>query len=104
MTKKAKGDYIIFLDGDDYYCRDDFLDEAIAKLEENKGLIGYAFNFCFSYPSKSKIGNQHLLEQKLKSRDYIMYYYTPVEAIVFKNILTNTNIKILETSKTLMII
>ncbi len=89
LAQQADGDYIIFLDGDDFYCNKDFITLAVNKLNENKNLTCCGFNFKYLYQDgKEEIFNQPFNTGYIQAQDYIKKgYYIHSGAIVFKNIL-----------------
>ncbi len=101
MAEYASGDYIMFLDGDDFYCDKSFLKEAIEIFEKNQKIEAAAFNFEYIFDNKKK----EIFEQKLKTgiisaKEYISKeYYTPAGAMVFKNTLTKDSIQKLKRIK-----
>lgn len=96
LVSKASGDYIMFLDGDDFYVDCDFLEKALDKFRSNVNLVGCAFNFKYIYYNGSVDFKQNLLSGFVDSDYYLKKSYTPAGAIVFKNIFNKERIKILE--------
>ena len=98
IAKQATGNYVMFLDGDDYYCDKTFIKKALTILNNNKDLIACGANFKFIYSdNREEIFQQKLQEGKIKSIDYIAKgLYTHSGAILFKNILTKESISFLE--------
>lgn len=98
IAKQATGDYILFLDGDDCYCDNHFIKNALSIFKNNPDIIGCGGNFKYIYPdNKEGIFQQSLKEGIIKAKKYIEKgNYTPSGAIIFKNILTDEKIKFLE--------
>lgn len=102
LVEHSTGDYIMFLDGDDYYCDKAFIKNALEQFDKNDKLIACAFNYQKIYKENNKveISNQNLRTGKLNIKEYIKKgKYTPSGAIVFKNIFDKDTIKILKDNK-----
>lgn len=101
IAEKASGDYIMFLDGDDFYCDQNFVTEALEKFNQNKKLVACAFNFYYFYEKdkSTKLFDQNLNSGIVDNKLYVKKHYTPSGAIVFKNILDAKKIKYLKNSK-----
>lgn len=97
LAKNATGDYIMFLDGDDYYCDKTFVKEAINIFKNNENTEVCAFNFAYLHTDNTKeVFNQKLTEGLIDSRKYISTgAYTHSGACVFKNILDNEKLELL---------
>lgn len=90
LASKANGDYILFLDGDDFYCDNSFIKEALDILDNNTHLSACAFNFKYLYENQTEeIFNQNMKEGIINSKDYLAKeYYSPSGAFVFRNYLS----------------
>lgn len=101
IAEKASGDYIMFLDGDDFYCDQNFVTEALEKFNQNKKLVACAFNFYYFYEKdkSTKLFDQNLNSGIVDNKLYVKKHYTPSGAIVFKNILDSKKIDFLKRSK-----
>lgn len=99
LVKHATGDYVCFLDGDDFYVSKDYIKIALDNFAHYNNIIGAAFNFRYIFQDKERdftnIPNNGILE----SKQYVLKYYTPSGAILFKNIFDSEKIKILEKCK-----
>ncbi len=51
-TKEAKGDYIIYVDSDDFIISDEFLEKIAAKAQNNPDLIFYKYNKYYDQSKK----------------------------------------------------
>lgn len=98
LAEKATGNYLIFMDGDDYFCDKEFIKKALLIFHEYPGVQMCAFNFKFVFKDKSeKIFSQSMSEGIVPSRKYIAKsFYTPAPCCVFKNIFNKTNIQMLK--------
>lgn len=102
LVEHSTGDYIMFLDGDDYYRDKSFIKDALEQFDKNDKLIACAFNYQKIYKENNKveIANQNLRTGNLNIKEYIKKgKYTPSGAIVFKNIFDEDTIKILKDNK-----
>lgn len=53
--KKATGDYVVFIDGDDFWIRNDSLQKLVAIVSEHKELDFIGFNCNYYYPDSNKM-------------------------------------------------
>lgn len=89
LVSRAQGEYIMFLDGDDFYCDKTFVKEALDVLKDNEDIAACAFNFKFLHSKKECVFAQKMTEGLIYSREYIAKeYYTPAGAMVFRNTLS----------------
>lgn len=72
MKKRAKGKYIITLEGDDYWLDDNKLEKEIAFLEKNADYIAVAHN-CVVVDALSKPINEQYPE--CKDEEYSLFHY-----------------------------
>ena len=98
LAENATGDYLLFLDGDDFYCDKNFVKEAITILENNKELAACAFYFKLLCEDKSeRFFKQNIKEGIIKSGEYISkVIYIHSGAIVFKNVLNSERLELLK--------
>lgn len=98
LAQNATGDYIMFLDGDDFYCDKSFVKEAIEMFKENNNLSACAFNFKYLHTDNSEeIFKQGMLEGIINNKEYISKsMYTPAGACIFKNILNKKRLDLLK--------
>lgn len=96
LVTHATGKYIMFLDGDDFYCDKTFVREAIDILEQDKKLIASAFNFNFFYTNGSKKkGNFSMRTGIQNTFSYVAKcHYTHSGAVVFRNILSDNSLRL----------
>ena len=86
LLKMAKGDYVCFLDGDDAYCDENWIQESIDILKKDKSLIGVAHNYCEIFPDGKKITPAGTgSHEYITSAIYCRKLYTPAGTIVFRN-------------------
>lgn len=97
LAKNTTGDYIMFLDGDDFYCDKSFIKEAIEVFEKNNNLAVCAFNFKYLHSDNTEeIFNQTMTTGFVNNKKYISNgMYTVSGACVFRNTLDEEKIKIL---------
>ena len=98
LAKNANGDYIMFLDGDDFYCDVTFVKEALQVFEKNEKVEVCAFNFEYLHPDNTvEIYNQKMTVGLIDNKKYISTgAYTPSGACIFKNILNEERFELLE--------
>lgn len=97
LASKAEGDYIMFLDGDDFYCDKDFLKEAVQVLENNQKLEACCFSYKYLYEDNSEESvYKNISEGIIESSFYIKNaFYIVAEAFVFRNILDKNKLDLL---------
>lgn len=97
LIRHSHGEYVCFLDGDDYYCSNTFASKAIRLLDSNNSLVGCAFGFDMVYPDGShKSASSGLKNGLIPSRAYICNHYIHAGAIVFRNHFCLSAIELLE--------
>lgn len=102
LVEHSRGDYIMFLDGDDCYCNDSFIKDALEMFSKDDKLIGCAFNYQKKYLENNEIESvkQNLKTGFLITKEYIEQgKYIPSGAIVFKNIFSRQMLQILKDCK-----
>lgn len=100
LVLHATGDYLCFLDGDDYYVNQDFAQEGVDILEKNRELVGCAFNFVYIYPGNKKVTSACILQDGLQSvKNYILRTFVHVGGFVFRNIFDSEKIKTVTASQ-----
>ena len=94
LARLAAGDYIIFLDGDDYYCDTLFVKEAIAQLQKASHISACAFAYKNLYEDgRIETAITNCWAGEIDPKRYIAErLYIPAAAIVFRNILSSTDI------------
>jgi len=97
LAKNATGDYIMFLDGDDYYCDKTFVKEAINIFKNNENAEVCAFNLKYLNTDNSQENfKQNMKEGFIDVKEYISKgAYTPSGACIFKNILDKEKLELL---------
>lgn len=98
LAEKATGNYIIFMDGDDYFCDREFIKNALLKFQRYPNIQVCSFNFKFIFKERSEqIFTQCMTEGVVPSREYIANsFYTPAPCCVFKNSFNKSNIEMLK--------
>lgn len=93
LLKHAIGDYLMFLDGDDFYCHYSFLADALAAFAENSKLVAYGFRFQELSPNGSLVPRKkRLRNSKIVDTEYLIRKYIPAGAFLFKNIIDDAKI------------
>lgn len=97
LVKNATGEYIMFLDGDDYYCDKSFFKQALKIFNNNSNVGCCAFNYKYLYPDGSEKTNDQCMKSGLiKAKDYISNgMYTPSGACVFRNVIDRKKLDLL---------
>jgi glycosyltransferase involved in cell wall biosynthesis len=68
----ATGDYVVFLDDDDFYTDDDFFSHAISHLDEDQTLVAVTSNATIWHVDDDKKINHALpLQGKVSGREYL---------------------------------
>lgn len=98
LAQKASGEYLIFMDGDDYYCDSEFIKKSLLIFQKYHDIQACAFNFKLLFKDKSEqIYSQSMSEGIVSSREYIAKsFYTPAACCIFKNIFNKNNIEMLK--------
>lgn len=99
LAAHAVGEYIIFLDGDDWYCNTGFVQKALNPLEQHSDLIGCAFNFEYVSHETKKSAEQNLQTGRIDTNCYLLGKYIHSGAILFKNIFDDQKISELKKCK-----
>ncbi|HEB9340361.1 TPA: glycosyltransferase family 2 protein [Campylobacter coli] len=89
LIQHSTGDYIMFLDGDDYYCDKNFLIQAIDKFNIYNELVAVGFRYKNVFLNREEIPKNKLAQGLIKAKDYIKKAYIPSGAFVFRNIFKN---------------
>lgn len=101
LLRHSRGDYVCFLDGDDYYCSHSFASRAVGLLDCNNDLVGCAFGFKIVYPDGKAVDARTGVKGGIiRSKAYLCNNYIHAGAILFRNVLSWSNIDILEKSLT----
>lgn len=93
LAKNATGDYVMFLDGDDFYCDTGFIKNALKIFNDNPSVTTCAFNYkLLNTDNTETLINQQINEGLISNRFYISNgLYTHSGACVFKNVLLDKN-------------
>lgn len=89
LARYAKGNYILFLDGDDYYCSKSFIQNALNIFQEYKNVEICMFNFKYLHINLvEEIFPQKIIQGFVNKKKYISKgMYSHSGACIFKNIL-----------------
>lgn len=94
LLKNAKGDFVCFLDGDDEYCDNTWLQESIEILKGNEKLVGVAHNYKETYEDGSEIIPTGIRGQSyITAKDYCKQLYTPAGTILFRQAFNQNDYK-----------
>ena len=90
LVNHMSGDFFCIIDGDDYYCDNDFVRKAMMIFADNPKLSVVAFGYQRVTNACDVISKYAIDKSGLVSLDtYLKNYYTPAGACVFRNILSN---------------
>ncbi|MCI5582353.1 MAG: glycosyltransferase [Anaeroplasma sp.] len=98
LLKNAKGEYIAFLDGDDFYCDKEKFNKQIYYLDNHSNCVASATN-CFMYYSEEnkKILNINQKNDKLiQAKNYWKFSYYHISTFLFRNIFLDNKIDFIE--------
>ncbi len=92
LLKHAKGRYLIYLDGDDFFTGNGFINKSIDFLEKSQNrnyvCIGHNMNFYYENTQEYKpIMSANVKEGYLKQSFYWRNLWLPAEAFVFRNVI-----------------
>ena len=98
ILRHAKGEYICFLDGDDYYGSENFAKDGIEILDRDPSIIACASRTDWIYPDgKVETYKGHLLKEGLVPvTTYIRRYFFHASSVVFRNVFDEKQIQKLE--------
>lgn len=84
ILSKARGDYFCFLDGDDWYCDSQFVEEGIKILSNNPTISIVAFGYQTVFENGS-IGERVTLDSgRIPAGIYLRSKYIPAGACLFR--------------------
>ncbi|SHJ60477.1 glycosyltransferase family 2 protein [Pseudobutyrivibrio xylanivorans] len=97
LVKKMSGDYFCILDGDDYYCDVNFVQDALDVFLHRDDISVVAFGFQMFSTERGVTNKQYLTKKgDLSTSHYLKHMYTPAGACVIKNDFDLGRIKYLE--------
>ncbi|MWV68129.1 glycosyltransferase [Helicobacter saguini] len=100
LLQHAKGEYVVFLDGDDYLCDRFYIQKALIAFKENPQIIATCFNFKYLNTDNTQTPSIINHEQGIiESKMYIKWFWSHVGAFVFKNKHFKENLALLESSQ-----
>ena len=91
LLRRAKGEYVAFLDGDDFYFDKDKFVKQIKVLDTNSSLAMAASN-CYLYWSDEKkeaLNANRNKSKVIKAKDYWRYLYFHISTFLFRNVFLN---------------
>lgn len=99
LAKRATGDYILFLDGDDYYCSKSFINNALNIFNKYNNIEVCMFNFKYLHTNNTEeVFSQKIKQGFVNCKKYISKgFYSHSGACVFKNIFDKEKIENLYT-------
>lgn len=86
LLEHATGDFYCNLDGDDYYCDTDFVEQAVGVLTENKNISGVGFGYKYVIDG---VDGEHMTlptDGYISKEDYLNRMYIPVGAFVLRRV------------------
>ncbi len=89
LLKHAKGNFVTFLDGDDFYLSDNLLQKEYNILLHNKNCVMCGCDIIFYYESKKggiRVNGNCLSEGLIPRRKYWRKYWIPAECFLYRNI------------------
>lgn len=91
ILKYAKGEYVTFLDGDDFYTDDSKFQRQVDILEKNRECALCLHNFCNYYEEEDReeVASQIKYNGVLNSKKYWKEYYVPAETGIYRNIFSD---------------
>lgn len=88
LIEHCSGDYFCIIDGDDFYCSDDFIEQAVSIFNKDEKLSVVAFNFQKLYSNGETEKSKTIDVQSntvISYSDYLRKCYIHAGACVFKN-------------------
>lgn len=90
ILSRASGDYLVFIDGDDFVCNQEHFVKAISFLENNPQIGAFAGNFRYLNLETPDNDNSAVPNEGLISfSEYLSKYYLHVGCFIFRNTLNN---------------
>lgn len=89
LLKYAKGDFVTFLDGDDLYLSDTFLQKEYDVLLHNKEYVMCGCDLVLFHTSKTvnhRVNGNCLSQGEISNRKYWRKYWVPAECFLYRNI------------------
>lgn len=99
LLKRASGDFVMFLDGDDYYCCTKFLKQAIEILMTHSHFVAIGFSYKKVFSNREQFLKNKPQQGIVKIKDYIKRFYIPSGAFVFRNIFNKEKLEMIERDK-----
>ncbi|MDE6760093.1 MAG: glycosyltransferase family 2 protein [Lachnospiraceae bacterium] len=89
LLKYAKGEFVTFLDGDDLYVSDVFLQTEFDILSHNKEYVMCGCDLILYDSDKAvqkRVNGECLSEGKISKRKYWSKYWVPAECFLYRNV------------------
>ncbi len=87
LLQNCKGDYVCFLDGDDNYCNNEFMQQSIDALKKDKKAVGVVHNYIEVFDDGTVKRHDNISKKNyITSAQYTKNLYVHVGAIVFKQL------------------
>lgn len=96
LLSHMEGDYFCILDGDDFYCDIDFIEDAMKVFSDHKDLSVVAFGYTLFQNEEfgeAKILPSYMKYKRVNKKEYLERYYLPAGACVHKVMWTNERIE-----------
>ena len=98
LLKHSKGQYFCILDGDDFFCDENFVSDAIGIFENNPGVSVVAFGYRYYFEDQSEV--EKLLpgeaDAEMDADGYIRKYYLHAGACVHRKSFEDDRIEYLQ--------
>jgi glycosyltransferase involved in cell wall biosynthesis len=85
LLSQMSGDYFCILDGDDYYCDIDFVEDALKIYSDEEGLSVVAFGYKTFSADKGTISEHTLPTGRVDLSEYLRGKYIHAGACLFKS-------------------
>lgn len=93
LLQNAKGDFVCFLDGDDDYCNNEFMQQSIDALKSEKKAVGVIHNYVEVFDDGTIKRHDNISKKNyVTSAQYTKSLYVHVGAIVFKQLVDSVTI------------
>lgn len=100
LLRHSSGDFITFIDGDDFVCNTTYIQKALQVFESYYNLAAVAFDFKYLYKNGGEeIKTLPIGGGLVDTNEYLKSFWIHAGSFIFKSYYFKDNIKILEDSK-----